>query len=123
MARIPLIAGNWKMHCNRQEAVALTQGIAAGIAGLVRDYRRADDIAVASIHWGANWGFQIPGAHRLFAHALIDRAGIDIVHGHSSHHPRAAEVYRGRRSSTAAVTSWTTTKASPGTRHLEPTWC
>jgi poly-gamma-glutamate capsule biosynthesis protein CapA/YwtB (metallophosphatase superfamily) len=74
----------------------LSIATAERIAGLVRDYKRADDIAVASIHWGANWGFQVPGAHRLFAHALIDRVGIDIVHGHSSHHPKAAEVYRGR---------------------------
>ncbi|WP_424747078.1 CapA family protein [Mycobacterium sp.] len=30
-----------------------------------------------------------------FAHRLID-AGIDIVHGHSSHHPRPIEIYRGK---------------------------
>jgi poly-gamma-glutamate synthesis protein (capsule biosynthesis protein) len=27
---------------------------------------------------------------------LIDRASIDLIHGHSSHHPRAAEVYHNR---------------------------
>jgi poly-gamma-glutamate synthesis protein (capsule biosynthesis protein) len=30
-----------------------------------------------------------------FAHALVD-GGVDVVHGHSSHHPRPLEVYRGR---------------------------
>lgn len=25
---------------------------------------------------------------------MIDEAGVDIVHGHSSHHPKAVEVYR-----------------------------
>ena len=30
-----------------------------------------------------------------FAHRLID-AGVDVVHGHSSHHPRPIEVYRGK---------------------------
>ena len=30
-----------------------------------------------------------------FAHRLID-AGVDIVHGHSSHHPRPIEIYRGK---------------------------
>jgi poly-gamma-glutamate synthesis protein (capsule biosynthesis protein) len=30
-----------------------------------------------------------------FAHRLID-AGIDVVHGHSSHHPRPIEVYHGK---------------------------
>jgi poly-gamma-glutamate synthesis protein (capsule biosynthesis protein) len=30
-----------------------------------------------------------------FAHRLVD-AGVDLVHGHSSHHPRPIEVYRDR---------------------------
>ena len=51
---------------------------------------------VVSIHWGANWGAQIPAAHREFAHRLIELGAADIVHGHSSHHPLAIEVYRGR---------------------------
>jgi poly-gamma-glutamate synthesis protein (capsule biosynthesis protein) len=37
----------------------------------------------------------VPPAHVEFAHALVD-GGVDIVHGHSSHHPRAIETYRGR---------------------------
>jgi len=31
-----------------------------------------------------------------FAHGLIDAAGFDVVHGHSSHHPKAIEVYHNR---------------------------
>ena len=30
-----------------------------------------------------------------FAHRLID-GGVDVIHGHSSHHPRPVELYRGR---------------------------
>jgi poly-gamma-glutamate synthesis protein (capsule biosynthesis protein) len=30
----------------------------------------------------------------VFAHNLIDRAGVDLIHGHSSHHARPIEVYR-----------------------------
>lgn len=67
-----------------------------GIAGMVSGWKRPGDIAVASIHWGGNWGYEIPAEHRRFAHALIDRARIDAVHGHSSHHPKAIEVYRDR---------------------------
>ena len=33
---------------------------------------------------------------RAFARALIERAGVDVVHGHSSHHPLGFEVHRGR---------------------------
>jgi poly-gamma-glutamate capsule biosynthesis protein CapA/YwtB (metallophosphatase superfamily) len=59
-------------------------------------WRRPGDISVASLHWGRNWGFEIPPAHRRFAHRLVERAGVDVVHGHSSHHPLGIEVHRGR---------------------------
>jgi len=52
--------------------------------------------SLSSIHWGPNWGYEIPDEQRRFAHAVIDQAGVSIVHGHSSHHPKAIEVYRNR---------------------------
>ncbi|HYL30638.1 MAG TPA: CapA family protein [Gemmatimonadales bacterium] len=66
------------------------------IAGLVRATKRPGDVVVASLHWGGNWGYDVPAAHRRFAHGLIERAGVDAVHGHSSHHPKAIEIYRER---------------------------
>jgi poly-gamma-glutamate synthesis protein (capsule biosynthesis protein) len=66
------------------------------LAELVEASKRPGDVAVASIHWGSNWGYEIPPEHRSFAHALIDWAGIDVVHGHSSHHPKAIEVHHDR---------------------------
>jgi poly-gamma-glutamate synthesis protein (capsule biosynthesis protein) len=57
--------------------------------------RGPSDTVVVSIHWGSNWGDEIPRAHRRFARRLID-SGVDLVHGHSSHHARAIELYRGR---------------------------
>ena len=66
------------------------------IADKVREVKRPDDIVVASIHWGANWGYEVPRRHAAFAHRLIDAAGVDVVHGHSSHHAKAIEVYRGK---------------------------
>ena len=54
------------------------------------------DIVVASIHWGGNWGFEVSGRERVFAHAAHRRRRIDLVHGHSSHHVRGIEVYRGK---------------------------
>ena len=56
--------------------------------------RQPNDVVVASIHWGNNWGYDIPKAQRTLAHALIDHAGVDIVHGHSSHHCKGIEVHR-----------------------------
>ncbi|GCB52153.1 CapA family protein [Streptomyces sp. NL15-2K] len=61
----------------------------------VRQEKRAGDIAVVSVHWGSNWGYLVPRDQRRFAHALVD-GGVDLVHGHSSHHPRPVEVYRNR---------------------------
>ena len=74
----------------------LSDGSLKKIADSVRAAKRAGDVIVASLHWGSNWGYAIPGEQRRFARALIDEAGIDVVHGHSSHHPRPIEVYRGR---------------------------
>jgi poly-gamma-glutamate synthesis protein (capsule biosynthesis protein) len=58
--------------------------------------RHPGDILIASVHWGGNWGYPVPLEHRRFAHGLIDAAGFDVVHGHSSHHPKGIEIYRGR---------------------------
>jgi poly-gamma-glutamate synthesis protein (capsule biosynthesis protein) len=74
----------------------LSDATVTAVAAQVRAVKQAGDIAVASIHWGGNWGYEIPDAQRSFAHALIDRAQIDVVHGHSSHHPKGIEVYRER---------------------------
>lgn len=66
------------------------------VAAQVADIKQTGDIVVASIHWGANWGYAIPPDQRRFAHALIDMAYVDVVHGHSSHHVKGIEVYRER---------------------------
>ncbi len=57
---------------------------------------RPDDFIIISIHWGGNWGYRISAAEIEFAHRLIDEAGADVIHGHSSHHVKAIEVYKGR---------------------------
>lgn len=62
----------------------------------IEPWRHPHTIIVLSIHWGPNWGFAIHAAHRRFAHHMIDAAGVDIVHGHSSHHVKGIEVHHGR---------------------------
>lgn len=61
----------------------------------VRAASQPGDLIIASVHWGPNWGHEVPHEQVRFAHALV-RGGVDVVHGHSSHHPKAAEVYRDR---------------------------
>ncbi|MEU2133509.1 CapA family protein, partial [Streptomyces sp. NPDC018352] len=68
---------------------------ASAFADRLRQVRQRGDIAVASVHWGPNWGYDVSRSEVRFAHALLD-AGVDVVHGHSSHHPRPLEVYRDR---------------------------
>lgn len=55
---------------------------------------RRPDIVVASIHWGSNYSWQPPKNFRRFAHFLVDECGIDLIHGHSSHHIQGIEVYK-----------------------------
>jgi poly-gamma-glutamate synthesis protein (capsule biosynthesis protein) len=62
----------------------------------VGSVKQKGDIVVASIHWGGNWGYDIPEDQTDFAHKLIDDAGIDVIHGHSSHHVKGIEVYKGK---------------------------
>lgn len=64
------------------------------IAARIRSETRDGGIVVMSLHWGGNWGYEVSAEHRRFAHQLIDVAGVDLVHGHSSHHPKPIEVYR-----------------------------
>jgi poly-gamma-glutamate synthesis protein (capsule biosynthesis protein) len=59
----------------------------------VRDARQPGDLAIVSAHWGSNWGYRVEPDHVRFARRLID-GGVDLVHGHSSHHPRPIEIYR-----------------------------
>jgi poly-gamma-glutamate synthesis protein (capsule biosynthesis protein) len=73
----------------------LSEASAAAIGGRIRRVKGPRDIVVASIHWGSNWGYEVPHSHRRFAHWLVD-GGADIVCGHSSHHPRPIEVYCNR---------------------------
>lgn len=74
----------------------LSVGTADELSARIRAARRAGDLVVVSIHWGSNWGYSIPAAQRAFAHRLIDAGAADLIHGHSSHHPRGMEVYRRR---------------------------
>lgn len=74
----------------------LSAQAARRIAGQVRAVRRSGDVIVVSLHWGSNWGYAVPRAQREFAHRLIDTAGVDVVHGHSSHHPKGIEVHGDR---------------------------
>ncbi|HEX5084032.1 MAG TPA: CapA family protein [Blastocatellia bacterium] len=73
----------------------LSEETARRVADRMLKGARPGDVVVASIHWGGNWDYHVPDEQIRFAHQLIDE-GVSIVHGHSSHHVKAAEMYRRR---------------------------
>ncbi|MGZ8201227.1 MAG: CapA family protein, partial [Methylosarcina sp.] len=89
----------WRARCDRpgvQLVQDLSEDTAVRIAERIADFKRKGDCVVASVHWGGNWGYNISDEQREFAHCLIDRAQVDVVHGHSSHHPMGIEIHRGK---------------------------
>lgn len=66
------------------------------VTGKIDRHRRSGDLVIVSLHWGANWGYDVSPQERAFAQSLIAEAGVDIVHGHSSHHPKGIEIHRGK---------------------------
>ncbi len=92
------IPAPWKATTDRAGVsflADLSPQAADAVARRAVEHRPPEGLVVVSIHWGSNWGHLIPGRQTRFARRLID-AGVDIVHGHSSHHPKAIEVYRNR---------------------------
>jgi poly-gamma-glutamate capsule biosynthesis protein CapA/YwtB (metallophosphatase superfamily) len=73
----------------------LSEATAARAADQMRAHQQPGDLIVASIHWGSNWGYEIARDQITFAHRLIEE-GIAVVHGHSSHHVKAIEVFKKR---------------------------
>lgn len=77
-------------------ASRLSREVADRIGEQVRAVARSGDIVVASIHWGSNWGYEIAQEEAEFSHHLVESCGVDIVHGHSSHHVKRIEVHHGK---------------------------
>ena len=73
----------------------LSEATAARIASRMQRLQQPGDLLIASIHWGGNWGYDIPPEQIGFAHRLVEE-GVGVVHGHSSHHVKAIEVFKGR---------------------------
>lgn len=90
------IPDGWEASSGRPGVALLGRrldGEAPRVLDHIQRWRQPDDLVVVSIHWGSNWGYDVPREQTRFAHALVD-GGVDVVHGHSSHHPRPIEVYR-----------------------------
>jgi len=60
----------------------------------IRSQSNEKDFIIVSIHWGSNWGWEIDYLQEKFAHSMIDKARVDLIHGHSSHHFKPMEIYK-----------------------------
>ena len=74
----------------------LSEPAVRNVVATVKRHACRGDVVIVSLHWGGNWGYAISREEVDFAHRLIDEAGAAIVHGHSSHHVKALEIYQGR---------------------------
>jgi poly-gamma-glutamate synthesis protein (capsule biosynthesis protein) len=87
---------DWAARPHRPGLNVLDEAAPGAVERVAREvglWRRPGDLVVASLHWGGNWGYEVPAEQRTLAHRLIDDAGVDVIHGHSSHHPRPIEVH------------------------------
>lgn len=92
------VPGSWAAGTRAGVAVLPSTGrvgVDRAVAA-VEAHRRPGDRVVVSLHWGPNWGYDVAPAHRSFAHRLTESGVVDVVFGHSSHHPKSLEVHRGR---------------------------
>ena len=53
------------------------------------------DFVLFSFHWGPNYQWYPNFKIRRLAWKLIDM-GVDLIHGHSSHHVQGIEIYKGK---------------------------
>ncbi|KIX99591.1 uncharacterized protein Z520_04224 [Fonsecaea multimorphosa CBS 102226] len=64
---------------------------------LAKDHREEPGklgLKVVSMHWGPNYRWHPAKEIVDLAHWMIDECGVDIIHGHSSHHVQGVEIYK-----------------------------
>ena len=93
------IPGSWAATPDRAGLSLLndlSRSTASDLANHINTTSSDDELVILSIHWGDNWGYEIPDQQIEFAHQLIDESRVDLIHGHSSHHIRPFELYKGK---------------------------
>lgn len=61
-------------------------------SGPLNDIKPA--LKIVSIHWGPNYSWSPSAGIKSLAHFFIDECGVDLIHGHSSHHIQGVEIYK-----------------------------
>ncbi|CAK4621690.1 hypothetical protein LEN26_020072 [Aphanomyces euteiches] len=69
------------------------------LRAVIERAKEPGSLCVLSIHWGPNWAHPADDGQvfrRQVAHELIDAGLVDCIYGHSSHHLRGVEIYKGK---------------------------
>jgi poly-gamma-glutamate synthesis protein (capsule biosynthesis protein) len=93
------IPTSWKAESNKAGVNLLEDTEIEGVKKVIDDissFYKDSDRVILSIHWGSNFGYEIPHWQRDFAHRILEEGIVDIIHGHSSHHPKGIELYNER---------------------------
>lgn len=92
------VPANWSASADQPGLyyLDLNPAVLAFVCENINQYRQPGDLIIFSLHCGSNWGYEVPSSLQFFAHSLIDYANVDVVCGHSSHHPRPIELYNGK---------------------------
>ena len=66
-----------------------------GLSAAVKAAKENADFVIFSFHWGPNHQWFPDADIRRLGRLLID-FGVDLIHGHSSHHIQGIEIYKGK---------------------------
>jgi len=84
---------SWKAEKNKPGTNFIEVDEIESVKKDIRTLRTQVDILIVTLHWGPNMQ-TVPSQKFVdFAHQLVD-AGVDIIHGHSSHVFQGVEVYK-----------------------------
>jgi hypothetical protein len=53
-------------------------------------------LSIVSAHIGPNWSWEVSPKLRALARSLVIDGGVDVIHGHSSHHVQGVEFIDGK---------------------------
>ncbi|MCY0853529.1 CapA family protein [Cupriavidus sp. D39] len=90
---------NWmatKTHAGVNLLPDFSEASVSRITEQIAAHKQRGDLVVASLHWGRHWGYDLEPGQQAFAHRLIDDAGVDLIHGHSSNHAKSIELHAGK---------------------------
>lgn len=83
----------WKVSVNKPGLNYIDYDNYNNLLTAIKQVKSKVDILILSIHWGPNYAKGVDPTYKKFAYDVLT-AGIDIIHGHSSHHVKCVKHYK-----------------------------